>query len=201
VEATLEMAVIPGNAMTLAAALRRDLAERAQRYAQSERLPHCLSYGEPPIVCFAPYERDTRHGNFLQGSYKAIRANPGWSRRLAKVHTQGRRSLPNRDQGRWMELDTCTSSDALLMNIFCHPSVARDARVAALLGAEPDMPPQFGYKALVPLVNGKFDRTEVLKAVFRVPIKTSSSSIAISRKSLIQNYCLRRSLSTSPASS
>ena len=60
-----------------------------------------------------------------------------------------------------MELDTCTSSDALLMNIFCHPSVSLDGRVPALLGTDPGLSPQFGYKAHVPLVNGRFDRTEV----------------------------------------
>src|SRR5207302_6658499 len=93
---------------------------------------------------------------------KAIRATPGWRRRLAKVHTQSRSSLPSRDQGRWMELDACTSSDALLMNIFCHPTtLSRDGRVPALVGAEPGMSPHFGYKARVPLVNGKFDRTEI----------------------------------------
>src|SRR5438445_657437 len=95
--------------------------------------------------------------NDLRASYKAMRANPEWRRRLAKVHTHGRRSLPPRDQGRWMELDSCTSSDALLMNIFCHPNVSRQGMVAALLGAQPGMPPQFGYKARVPLANGKFD--------------------------------------------
>jgi hypothetical protein len=97
--------------MNFAAALRRELAERALKYAQAEGLPHCLSYGIVPTVCFAPYERGSRHGNFLQGSYTAIRANPAWSRRLAKVQTQHRRSLPSTDRGRWMELDACTSSD------------------------------------------------------------------------------------------
>jgi hypothetical protein len=47
------------------------------------------------------------------------------------------------------------------MNIFCHPSVLRDRRVSALLGGEPGTPPCFGYKARVPLANGRFDRTEV----------------------------------------
>jgi hypothetical protein len=60
-----------------------------------------------------------------------------------------------------MELDSCTSSDALLMNIFCHPGVKRDGRLAALLGTEPGTSPCFGYRARVPLVNGRFDRTEV----------------------------------------
>jgi hypothetical protein len=47
------------------------------------------------------------------------------------------------------------------MNIFCHPSVSRNDRVRALLGAEPGLSPCFGYKARVPLANGRFDRTEV----------------------------------------
>jgi hypothetical protein len=147
--------------ISLAAALRSELAERAWKYAQAEALPHSLSYGEAPTVCFAPSADGTRHGNFLQRSYAAIRANPAWSMRLAKVHTQGRRSLPATDRGRWMELDACTSSDGLLMNIFCYPGVSRDGRILALLGAEPGVTPCFGYKARVPLANARFDRTEV----------------------------------------
>lgn len=159
----MEMALISEKTTRVnsAAALRAELAERAQRYAHAEGLPHCLSYGDAPTVCFAPYEQGSRHGNFHQRSYAAIRANPAWKRRLAKVHTQGRRSLPNTDRGRWMELDCCTSSDALLMNIFCYPGVSRDGRISALLGSESGATPCFGYRARVPLANGRFDRTEV----------------------------------------
>jgi hypothetical protein len=147
--------------MNVCGDLRRELADRARRYAQAEGLPHSLSYGESPIVCFSPYEHNSRHGNFLPASYKAIRANPAWNKRLEKVHTQGRRSLPRTARGCWRELDTCTSSDALLMNIFCHPSVSRNGRVHALLGAEPGASLCFGYKARVPLGSDRFDRTEV----------------------------------------
>ena len=37
-------------------------------------------------------------------------------------------------------------SDALLMNIFCHPRVQRDGKVAALVGAEPRSHASFGHK-------------------------------------------------------
>ena len=176
--------------MNFAAALRRDLAERAQKFAQSEALPHALSYGEVPIVCFAPYEHDSRHGNFLQGSYQAIRGNRAWHRRLAKVHTQGRRSLPSREQGRWMELDSCTSSDALLMNIFCHPSASRDGRISALLGAQPGLSPCFGYKARVPLANGRFDRTEVDLRVgdLLIEAKLTESDFQSAMKGVLSAY-------------
>ena len=147
--------------MNLAAALRRDLAARAEKYARSEAIPHCLSYGDLPVVCFSPYEDDTRHGNFLNSSYKAIKAQPEWRKRLAKIHTLGKRSFPAKERGRCMELDTCTSSDTLLMNIFCYPGLLRVGKVSALLGAQPHQSPKFGYKARVPLLNRRFDRTEI----------------------------------------
>ena len=146
--------------MNFSATLRHELADRARKYARREALPHCFSYGEDPVVCFTPDADEALHGNFLRGSYKAIRTNPSWQRRLTKVHSHGRRSLP-RSERRWMELDSCMSSDALLMNIFCHPSVFRDGAVSSLLGAESGITPSFGYKARVPLANGRFDRTEV----------------------------------------
>ena len=146
--------------MNLSAALRHELADRARKYARRESLPHCLSYGADPVVCFTPYEDDARHGNFLRGSYKAIRTTPAWQKRLTKVHSQARRSLPGSDR-RWMELDSCMSSDALLMNIFCYPRVFQDGAVSSLLGVESGTAPSFGHKARVPLASGRFDRTEV----------------------------------------
>ena len=47
------------------------------------------------------------------------------------------------------------------MNIVCYPGVTRDGKVSALIGTAAGTPPDFGYKARVPLANGKFDRTEV----------------------------------------
>jgi hypothetical protein len=147
--------------MHLAASLRRDLAQRAHQYALAQALPHCLSYGETPIVCFEPFEENSGHGNFLPASYRAIRSNPEWEKRLAKVHTSARRSLPVADRGRWRELDSCISSDALLMNVFCYPGTSCGSVLSTLLGVAPGAAQCFGYRARVPLCNGKFDRTEV----------------------------------------
>jgi hypothetical protein len=178
--------------MISSAALRRDLAARAQNYGAAEGLPHCLSYGEPAMVCFSPHEhaKNLRHGNFLNTSYKAIRANPSWNKRLAKVHTQGHRSLPNTDRGRWMELDSCISSDALLMNIFCYPGVLRNRDVALLLGAEPCAHASFGHKARVPLVKGRFDRTEVDLRWGDVLIeaKLTENNFRTARKNVLLTY-------------
>ncbi len=54
--------------MNFATALRRDLAERALAYARRQGLPHCLSYGDAPVVCFPPDERDSQQGKFLPRS-------------------------------------------------------------------------------------------------------------------------------------
>jgi len=147
--------------MSFASVLRQELAERALKFAQSDNLPYALSYGVMPVVCFAPDENQSVHGNFIRTSYKAIISKPIWRRRLTKVHTQARRWLPPAANGRWRELDSCMSSDALLMNIFCYPGVARAERVFAMLGVDSVSKPRFGHKARVPLINGRFDRTEI----------------------------------------
>ena len=154
-----------------AAALRAELCERGRRFAESRSLPCVNSYGAQPVVVFSPYRRSEvvcepcidgdRHGNFLDSTYKAILRDDNWRRRLDKVHTQGRSSLPRGDRGRWRELDTCTSSDALLMNVFCYPSLWRDGRIADLLGVERSARPRFGVPARVPFADGKADRTEI----------------------------------------
>ncbi len=120
----------------------------------------CETYGEMPAVCYQPSEDGSRHGNFRPESYRAILANENWSKRLDKVHTQARTSLPRLDR-RWRELDSCNSSDALLMNIFCFPETLQEAPVANFLDIEDGAIPQFGFRARVPLSNGKSDRTEV----------------------------------------
>ncbi|MDE3200506.1 MAG: hypothetical protein KGN79_06240 [Acidobacteriota bacterium] len=140
-----------------ASALREELAARGRIWAQGRA--HVESYGSDPVVVFAP--EDGRHGNFFDAAFRAISTRTEWLTRLDKVHTQGR-SLPKSENGRkWRELDSSVSSDALLMNVFCTPEVMASALVQAMLGVEVDALPEFGWKAKVPLSNGRFDRTEV----------------------------------------
>ncbi|HEY4380482.1 MAG TPA: hypothetical protein VGN01_09065 [Acidobacteriaceae bacterium] len=136
-----------------ASQLRRDLNFRAEVYARSHNLLHDLSAGSSPTVLFGRDEQG-RHGNFHPAAYERICANPDWLRRLAKVHTASRRSVARHDW-HWMELDAATSSDALLMNIFCHPLVFDGTHlavpVAALLGVDRATIPCFGAHPGVPL--------------------------------------------------
>lgn len=106
---------------------------------------------------YAPEEG--RHGNFYDPAYAAIAAQAGWLRRFDKIHAQGR-SLPKAER-RWRELDSSMSSDALLMNVFCTPGVIDLPAIHRMLGVSESDVPVFGWKARVPLANGRFDRTEV----------------------------------------
>ena len=146
--------------MERAIELRRQLCTRNLALAQTKGLSHVRSYGEMPAVVYAPEATGTRHGNFLDSSYKAILKRPKWACRLEKIHPQGRHALPRAERS-WRELDSCTSSDALLMNIFCCPRVCSRTALISMLGTEPIDTPEFGYKARVPLLAGKTDRTEV----------------------------------------
>jgi hypothetical protein len=137
-----------------------ELGVRNRRYARGHA--HVESYGNPPVIVYEPV--DTRHGNFFDPAYAAITARPEWIRRFDKIHTQGARSLPKPEfdsARRWRELDSSMSSDALLMNVFCAPGVVETAAVHGSLGIEGEAEPVFGWKARVPLLNGRFDRTEV----------------------------------------
>jgi hypothetical protein len=119
------------------------------------------SYGSSPVIVYSP--RNGQHGNFIDAAYSTIAARPEWMRRFDKIHAQGR-SLPKSEDEpvrRWRELDSSMSSDALLMNIFCVPGVAESLAVRNALGVQADSAPVFGWKARVPMLNGRFDRTEV----------------------------------------
>src|SRR6185312_11134558 len=135
--------------------LRQEIAARNRRYAR-DRL-HVESYGSAPVIVYAP--AGDRHGNFFDPAYAAIAAHPAWMRRFNKVHAQAARTLPKAER-RWRELDSCTSSDALLMNVFCAPDVVGSPRLRRALGVDEDAEPVFGWKARVPLSNGHSDRTE-----------------------------------------
>ena len=139
-----------------ASQLRQELGLRNRCYARGRA--HVESYGNPPVIVYAP--ENGRHGNFHDAAYAAIASRPEWMRRFDKVHAQARRSLPDAAR-RWRELDSSMSSDALLMNVFCTPGVVESAAVRTALGIESDAAPVFGWKARVPLVAGRFDRTEV----------------------------------------
>jgi len=172
-----------------AALLRQELSARNSAYAASQRLPHVFSYGEMPVVVYEPFAEAIRHGNFLDATYAAILGHPEWSRRLDKIHSQAARSLPRTDRS-WRELDSCMSSDALLMNVFCHPKLLRSGPLTSMLGIEMGEVPEFGFKARVPLRSGRNDRTEVDMKIggLLVESKLTESDFQIKDAGVVESY-------------
>jgi len=169
--------------------LRRELSFRNAIYAVTLDLPHVLSYGDLPVVVYTPSVAKRRHGNFFRASYESILAHPGWSRRLGKVHTQSKHSLPKSDEG-WKELDSSMSSDALLMNVFCCPGVTESPTVAMKLGFEAGEVPVFGFRAGIPRDGKRADRTEIdMKlGTLLAESKLTETDFQIQRPELVESY-------------
>jgi len=177
--------VVPGRGS--AGVLRRELNERAFRYAVRRGLVHDMTPTAHPSVVFGP--DGTRHGNFLDATYRAIVADAGWAKRLTKAHTAHRRVWP-RAEWRWRELDAAASSDALLMNVFCYPGVLEGRELRALLGVVAGVHPEFGYTPRIPLKNGTFDRTEIDLRLgdLLVEAKLTETAVGPTRRALLDRY-------------
>lgn len=173
--------------LSYANALRSELSARNQQYAQVHSLAHYLSIGQEPVVCYEATE--DVHGNFIRASYRAIRRDDNWRKRLQKPHTSARQVFV-RDGVRRKELDSSTSSDALLMNVFCYPGTLREELVLKLLGLERGAKVEFGYRARVPLEKGRMDRTEVDMRIgdLLVEAKLTESDFQKKTKAVVEGY-------------
>jgi hypothetical protein len=168
--------------------LRAELSIRNLKFATAHGFLYERTDGKVPSIIFGHGE-DGRHGNFHPASYDTICSNQAWNRRLNKVHTVFKRSRV-RANWQWRELDCATSSDALLMNIFCHPEVMSSGQVPAILGVEACSVPQFGFKPRTPLTQGKYDSTEIDMKIgnLLVEAKLTESDFQSSRVELIRRY-------------
>jgi hypothetical protein len=168
--------------------LRSELSLRNLRFASVHGFLHERTDGQSPGIIFG-CDEGGRHGNFHPGVYQRIRGNREWTKRLNKVHTAWKRSRV-RANWQWKELDCANSSDALLMNIFCHADVMRSARVRAMLGIESDVAPVFGFKPRTPLERGRRDNTEIDMKIdnLLVEAKLTESDFQSARSGLISRY-------------
>lgn len=174
-------------AFSYAKLLRSELSARNLEYARAQALPHHVSIGREPVVCYEAGEGV--HGNFLPATYRAILRNENWRRRLTKPHTSAAQVFV-RDGVKRKELDSSSSSDALLMNVFCYPGMLREALVLRLLEVERGAKVEFGYRARVPLANGRVDRTEVDMRVgdLLVEAKLTESDFQKKAKAVVEGY-------------
>jgi hypothetical protein len=133
--------------------LRREISSLNWQRAKTH--PHERSFGSTPSFVFQ--QTESGHGNFHPESYRAIQSNPEWSKRLAKAYTAGK-WIPRRHDRTRCELDCANSSDALLMNIFCHPEALQSQSISALLAIDRKVHPDFGFKPRTPVVHPKTNR-------------------------------------------
>jgi hypothetical protein len=80
--------------------------------------------------------------NFSPESFAAIQARPEWKARTRKRHSTFKNGI--------IEMQSCNSSDARLMNVFCHPSAAANSSLHEKLGIITWETPVFGWKANLP---------------------------------------------------
>ena len=171
-------------------ALRRELSARNLERAAAG-FTHESTYAGTPSVLYC--EADDTHGNFFPAAYRRIVANAAWAARLHKAYTASSRVAYGASRQRY-ELDCANSSDALLMNVFCHPTVLRSARLRGLLGVEAGAVPEFGVRARVPLLDGHEDRTEFDMRLgggdecLLVEAKLSETDFQTARTSLMRRY-------------
>jgi len=140
-----------------AGGLRREV--NARNAARGAAFEHELTFGAEPAVIYCE-DAVGSHGNFLAASYRRICADEAWRKRLEKSYTASAR-VP-RAGDRWRgELECASSSDALLMNLFCYPRVLCRQQVCSLLGVEAGLRPEFGVRARIAMRRGEVDRTEL----------------------------------------
>ena len=75
--------------------------------------------------------------NFHEASYAHIMDKPAWQSRLKKPHSHFNDGT--------LEMQSSNSSDALLMNIFCHPNFWDWSGVSSLLQIKPGASLEFGW--------------------------------------------------------
>lgn len=157
--------------------LRREISARNLANA------HETTYGSIPSVLFQD------GANFHPASYKRILASPAWAKRLDKTYTASSRVVRGHERTR-AELDCAVSSDALLMNIFCHPQTLRSKRLQALLNLEPGMQPDFGVRVRTPLRDDYEDRTEMDLRLgdLLIEAKLSETDFQTARPDLLARY-------------
>ncbi len=113
-------------------------------FAKKRNLPIDDSHSSAVIFLNLP-------DNFHPKSFANIKKQKDWWKRINKPHP----NVPG-----VLEMQSSNSSDALLMNIFCHPDIQRWKGIEDLIGVPIDSI-TFGFSAKVRINEGGFDSTEI----------------------------------------
>ena len=117
--------------------------------------------------------------NFFSETFKNIHNHNGWKARTEKHHS--------RFSDGTLEMQSSNSSDALLMNIFCHPEFKKLRPLTRLLDVKSDCELEFGWN---PEFENETHPTEIdLKIGNRIfEAKLTEKSFTSARKDIVKRY-------------
>ncbi len=125
-------------------ALKLEIRKAALNYAHKGKLPVDESHASAVIF-------RNLSDNFHSESFKNIANNRKWQHRIGK---------PHQNVADVLEMQSSNSSDALLMNIFCHPDIGRWKGIRNLIDETLDAI-DFGFSGKVHMNGDKVDSTEI----------------------------------------
>lgn len=166
--------------------LRDELTDRARAHAESRG---CESFESRGGVRFLPHNIERGQcGNFEPESFSVIAQRPEYAARLAKAHSH-RGSFDEPYKQTAVEMDSCMSSDALLMSVFCYPRIVT-GKVAALLRVKEGEIPAFGVDGRVQRLTSGPDATEIdmIMGNVHVESKLTEGSFTSTAISILNEY-------------
>ncbi len=125
-------------------ALTLEIRKAALNYAHNRKLTVDESHASAVIF-------RNLSDNFHSESFKNIANNREWQHRTAKTH---------QNVAGMLEMQSSNSSDALLMNIFCHPDIGRWKGIRNLINETLDAI-VFGFPGQVHMKGEQVDSTEI----------------------------------------
>ena len=163
--------------------LRLKIRDSSKNYAESEGIDFDDSYKSALLF-------NEIRDNFLSSTFDEIQKNEDWKLRLKKPHQKVRDKL---------EMQSSNSSDALLMNIFCHPKISNWSGILKLLGLEKfntKKYPKFGKNPGVELINNRKDKTEIDMEIDDIyfEAKLTESDFTEKLREVVYNYSNFKSL-------
>lgn len=153
--------------------LKQEIRKAALTYSKKRELPIDDSYAT--AVIFHNLE-----DNFHPESFENIISCADWNTRTQKAH----QNVPG-----ILEMQSSNSSDALLMNIFCHPSIREWSGIRKILGNDMESI-TYGFPARVRINKGQLDSTEIdltLPGVF-CEAKLTENDFTHKRPDVVENY-------------
>lgn len=164
--------------------LKTELTALAKNWAQKNSFSINSNINPGPVsaVIF-----DRVEDNFHPKSFSNIKSlnNKNWKDRLVKVHSH----FPG---GGIFEMQSSNSSDALAMNIFCHPDFNNWMGVANLFGDKDILKVEFGHNPVIKK-NGKQEpvRTEIdvlINGEIICESKLTESDFTEKEKTSVESY-------------